>query len=165
MKSPLRTLPWGNSEDLAAEKQRLRDQIRTRGTGVIPDAPRDVQIQAAHGGVFVTWKLPVDHVPILGWRLYLNTESNLAVQIKDKGTRQVFVPVSSGPSPSKVNIMVSAITALGRESTKVVKSAAPTATSDTTTVPTVPPGYLKESAGGKDRSLVSFRGQKQYIQS
>lgn len=163
MKSSLNMLPFGNASQLAAERQRLRDQIRTRGTAVIPDAPRDVQVQSAAGGILVTWKLPHKHDPIHGWRLYVNTESNLAVQIRDKGTRQAFIPLSSKASPDKANIMVSAMTALGRESTKVVVSGSPDASSTTLTIPTVPPGYLDESAGGKDRSLISFRGRQQYI--
>ena len=165
MKSSLRMLPFGTYGKLADEKQRLRDQIRTRGTSVIPDPPRDIQVQAATGGVFVTWKLPVNHQPVNGWRLYVNTESNLAAQIRDKGTRQAFIPLSTGSSPETVNVMVSSMSQLGRESSKVVKAATPKSQTLTTTVPTAPPGYLKESAGGKDRSLISFRGRQQYIHS
>jgi hypothetical protein len=161
MKSPLKTSPF-DYLGRALEKQKARDQIRTRGTLSIPDAPRDVQVQSADGGILVTWKLPEIHSPIAGWRIYLNTESNLAVQLRDKGTRQAFVPLSSGASPISVNVMVSAMSELGRESAKVIKSAAPLAQALTTTVPTAPPGYLSEGSGGKDRRLTRFNGQQQY---
>lgn len=166
MKSQLLTsAPGSNLRQRAIEKQRLSDQISVRGTVGLPDAPRDVQVQPASGGVLVTWKLPQNHGNITGWRIYLNTESNLAVQVRDKGIRQVFVPLSSGVTPATSNVMVSALTELGRESPKVVKSATPLSQSGPTTVPTVPPGYSAEAAGGKDRSLIQFRGQSQYVRS
>ena len=164
MKSPLLLNAAGSNYRVRAiEKQRLRDQIRTRGTVSIPDAPRDVQVQPGTGGVLVTWKEPEKDDAIEAWRIYLNTESNLAVQIRDRGTRQAFVPLSSGVSPASVNVMVSAVSALGRESSKVIKSATPLSQATTTTVPTVPPGFLEESAGGGDRGLVKFRGRQQYV--
>lgn len=164
MKSPLLSNAAGsNARQRAIEKQRLADQVRTRGTVSIPDAPRDVQVQSAAGGVLVSWKLPLNHGSVSGWRVYLNTESNLAVQVRDKGTRQVFVPLSSGPSPTVSNVMVSALSSLGRESSKVVKSAMPLTQTDATTVPTVSAGYLKEAVGGGDRGLIRFRGQQQYV--
>lgn len=164
MKSPLlQNAAGSNLRERAVDKQRLSDQIRIRGTVSIPDAPRDVQVQAADGGVLVSWKLPEKHGSICGWRVYKDTESNLAVQVRDKGTRQAFIPLSSGVSPATSNIMVSALTNMGRESSKVVKAATPLAQASTTTVPTVPPGYSQEASGGKDRGLIRFRGQAQYV--
>lgn len=167
MKSPvLMNAAGADYRQRAIEKQRLSDQIRSRGTVSTPEAPRDVQVQPAAGGVLVTWKLSNKSTDSgSGWRVYLNTESNLAVQVRDRGTRQAFIPLSSGVSPTSVNVMVSSVSALGRESAKVVKAATPLAQSGTTTVPTVPPGYSGESAGGKDRGLIRFRGQAQYVRS
>lgn len=147
----------------ALDRQQMANHIRSRGTPRLPQSPRDVQVQSAAGGVLVTWKLPSNHDNVAGWRVYLNTETNLAAQIRDKGTRQIFVPLGSGETPSTVNIMVSSFTTLGRESGKVVKQGAPLSQSTSTTVPTVPPGYLQENAGGADRSLIRFTGEAQYV--
>lgn len=163
MKSLLTTIAGGNYFQRAIDKQRAASHIRSRGTPLPPEKPRDVQVQPANGGVFVTWKLPLFHDNVAGWRVYLNTESNLAVQIRDKGTRQAFIPLSSGAVPATYNIMVSALTTLGRESTKVVTPGQPLPQTDNTLVPTVPPGFLTESAGGADRGLVRFSGESQYI--
>jgi hypothetical protein len=163
MKSLVTSLAGGPYLARAIEKQNVTNSIRVRGTASLPQSPRDVQVQAAAGGVLVTWKLPANHDNVAGWRVYLNTESNLAAQIRDKGTRQQFIPLSSGATPQSVNVMVSAFTTLGRESAKVVKSAAPLSQTATTVVPSVPPGYTEEAAGGANRSLIRFNGESQYI--
>jgi hypothetical protein len=147
----------------AQEKQQVSNQMRVRGVPGLPEPPRDVQVQSAAGGVLVTWKLPVNHDRVAGWRVYLNNESNLTTNIRDKGTRQAFIPLSSGATPASVNVMVSAVTTLGRESGKVVIKSAPLAQAATTIVPTVPPGYGQESAGGANRGLLRFHGESQYI--
>jgi hypothetical protein len=162
-KSLVTRLAGGPYVARAIEKQNVANAIRTQGTASVPEAPRDVQVQPAAGGALVTWKLPVNHDNVAGWRVYLNTESNLAVQIRDKGTRQAFVPLSSGPIPPPANIMVSSFTTLGRESGKVVKPATAHAQTATTTVPTAPPGFTEEAAGGANRSLIRFSGESQYI--
>jgi hypothetical protein len=163
MKSLVMTLAGGPYLARALEKQNVTNSIRVRGTASLPQAPRDVQVQSAAGGVLVTWKLPAQHDNVAGWRVYLNTESNLAAQIRDKGTRQLFIPLSSGATPAAVNVMVSAFTTLGRESAKVVTPAKPLSQTGTTIVPTVPPGYTQEAAGGANRALIRFNGESQYI--
>jgi len=162
-KSLVTTLAGGNYMARAIEKANVTNLTRVSGTASLPEAPRDVQVQPAAGGVLVSWKLPVNHDNVAGWRVYLNTESNLAAQIRDKGTRQQFIPLSSGATPPTSNIMVSAFTTLGRESAKVVKPAAALTQTSTTIVPTVPPGYTEEEAGGANRSLIRFPGESQYI--
>jgi hypothetical protein len=162
-KSLVMTLAGGPYVARAIEKQNVANSTRTRGTASLPEAPRDVQVQPAAGGALVTWKLPVNHDNVAGWRVYLNTESNLAVQIRDKGTRQVFIPLSSGATPPAANIMVSSFTTLGRESGKVIKPAVPLAQATTTMVPTAPPGFTEEAAGGANRSLIRFPGESQYV--
>jgi hypothetical protein len=168
-KSLVTTLAGGNYLAHAVEKQRIANQIRVRGTPSRPQPPRDIQIQPAAGGVYVSWKLPPKHDNVAGWRIYVNTESNLAAQIRDKGTRQQFIPLSSGTTPATANIMVSSFSTLGRESAKVIQQGAPLAASPTyvptSTIPSSPPGYTEESAGGLNRSLVRFNGEKQYVNS
>lgn len=161
MKSMLRTFP--GHPDRLIEKQQVSNQQRVRGVSGLPEPPRDLQVQPAAGGVLVTWKLPVGHDRVAGWRIYLDTESNLVAQVRDKGTRQMFIPLSSGPTPNSSNIMVSAITTLGRESGKRVVSAIPPAQAWSTVVPSVPPGYRDEGPGGANRGLIRFKGETQYI--
>lgn len=162
-KSFVQSLAGSNYQNRAIERYNMAAQIRQRGTPSAPLAPRDIQVQPAAGGVYVTWKLPIFHDNVAGWRVYVNNETNLAAQIRDKGTRQLFIPLSSGASPAKVNVMVSAFNTLGRESAKVIQQNAPLSQSTTTTVPTVPPGYLAEQAGGANRALIRFNGETQYI--
>jgi len=163
MKSLVKSLSIANPLEHALEKIRVSNDYRTRGTPSLPQAPRDVFVQPANGGVLVSWKLPADHSNVAGWRVYVNTESNLAAQIRDKGTRQAFIPLGSGTSAPVVNIMVSSFTTLGRESTKVVQQGSPATQAATTTVPSVPPGYDLESAGGLNRELIRFNGSTQYL--
>ncbi len=167
MKSLVSTLAGGPYLARAIEKASVGNFIRVRGTPSKPQAPRDIQVQPAAGGVYVTWKLPAKHDDVAGWRVYVNTESNLAAQIRDKGTRQQFVPLSSGETPATANIMVSSFSTLGRESAKVIQQGTPLPVSSTysptTTVPSSPPGFTEESAGGANRSLIRFNGESQYI--
>lgn len=163
MKSIVSSLSGQSYLGRALDRQQAANQIRSQGTPRLPQAPRDVQVQSAAGGVQVSWKLPTTHDNVAGWRVYLNTETNLAAQIRDKGTRQIFIPLGSGPTPPMVNIMVSSFTTLGRESGKVIKQGGPAVQTTATTVPSVPPGYLAENAGGADRRLIRFTGQSQYV--
>lgn len=163
MKAIITSSPGSNPTQRLLDKQQAANQIRVRGSAGLPEAPRDLQIQPANGGIQVSWKLPVNHARVAGWRVYLNTESNLSQQIRDKGTRQVFIPLGSGATPATVNVMVSSFTTLGRESTKVVSQGSPLSQTGTTQVPSAPPGYLKESAGGANRQLIRFQGESQYI--
>ncbi len=165
MKSFIQSLAGSNYLQRSLEKYNMAAQIRQRGTPSSPMSPRDVQVQGAAGGVLVTWKLPTVHDNIAGWRVYINTETNLAAQIRDKGTRQLFIPLSSGASPTPSNVMVSSFTTLGRESGKVITKATPLTQTASTTVPTTPPGYLAESAGGVNRALIRFNGESQYVHS
>jgi len=163
MKCLVKSLSVANPIEHALEKIRVANDYRSRGGPRLPQSPRDVVVQSAAGGVLVTWKLPNKHTNIAGWRVYVNTESNLAAQIRDKGTRQLFIPLGSDVTAPVVNVMVSAFTTLGRESTKVVQQGSPAAQSGATTVPTAPPGYDLELAGGKNRELIRFNGSSQYL--
>ena len=163
MKSMVKSM--AGTQGNVLEKQQVSNQQRVRGVPGLPESPRDVQVQSAAGGVMVTWKLPTNHDRVSGWRVYINNENNLAMQVRDKGTRQAFIPLSSNSSPSPVNVMVSSVTTLGRESGKVVVQGTPHTQSTTTTVPSVPPGYSAEGPGGADRGLIRFKGEVQYVHS
>lgn len=165
MKSMVTSLAGSGYMNRAIEKQTASNFLRSRGGISQPESPRDVMVQPASRGVFVTWKLPQFHDNITGWRVYVNNESNLAAQIRDKGTRQLFVPTDSGATPPTVNIIVSSITTLGRESAKIQQQGSAIAETGAPTNPTAPPGYLDESSGGLNRSLIRFSGEKQYVRS
>ena len=102
-------------------QQRLTnaDVIRTRGTEQAPDPPRGLVTQPGPRGVLVSWSLPADFNDIVGWRVYKDTESSLFADIRDRGTRQYFIDSTAATSSPKVNIFVSSVNALGRESNKV----------------------------------------------
>jgi hypothetical protein len=144
------------------EKQKAANHIRARGAPGKPDPPRDLQIQPASRSVLLSWKLPIFHDRIAGWRVYQGTESNLVAQIRDKGTRQVVIPVNAGTTPPVANFFVSAISTLGRESAKLSGQGSALAETGAPSVPTIPPGYTKEAAGGGNRSLIRYNGESQY---
>lgn len=147
----------------ATEVQRVKDVLRTRGGTGKPQAPRDVFVQPASRGVLITWKLPVDHDTVAGWRIYKNTESNLVAEIRDKGTRQAFIPLDAGATPPQNNFFVCSFSTLGRESGKIFRQGKATIEASAPGVPEPPPGYVQEQAGGRNRTLVNFRGKQQYI--
>jgi hypothetical protein len=164
VKSLLRSTAGSDYLSRALEKQQAANHIRARGTPSKPATPRDLQIQSASRGALLSWKLPVSHDDISGWRVYQGTESNLVAEIRDKGTRQVFVPLDAGSSPPKANFFVCAISTLGRESAKLMGQGSALSESGAPNVPTVPPGYTGESAGGGNRSSQRFNGETQYIE-
>lgn len=163
MKALVKTMGGqGNDLQRLLEKQQAANIIRARGSARIPDAPRDIQVQKASRGVYVSWKLPEVHDVILGWRIYLNTENNLVRDVRDKGTRQVFIPLNAGATPPTYNIFVCSYSALGRESELVLQQGKAQVEAGAPTVPTASAGYLEEKSGGGDRSLIRFRGDGQY---
>jgi hypothetical protein len=84
-------------------------QVRTHGTSRIPAAPRALNAQSAEGGVLLTWKLPTRYNDVTGYRIYTGSEKNLSIEVKDRGTRQMFVPLQSGGSPPLNNVFVSVV--------------------------------------------------------
>ena len=114
----------------------------------------------------MTWHLPERYGDVTGYRVYTGTEKNLSIQIRDRGTRQVFVPLTGGATPPQNNIFVSVVNAF-RESGRVQiqtkaqpdNIAAPPATPPTpppgSVPPTVPkptPDYLNQFSGGLDKT-------------
>ena len=101
MKALVSSIAGGNYLSRALEKQQAANHIRVRGTPGKPESPRDLAIQSASRSVLLSWKLPVFHDDIAGWRVYQGTESNLVSEIRDKGTRQVIIPMNSGTTPQR----------------------------------------------------------------
>jgi hypothetical protein len=163
VKALITSLAGSNYLSRALEKQQAANHIRVRGTPGKPEPPRDLQVQSGSRSVLLSWKLPVSNDDIAGWRIYQNTESNLVAEIRDKGTRQVTIPMNSGTTPPVANFFVCAISTLGRESSKTTGQGSALAETGAPDVPTVPPGYTAESAGGGNRSLIRFPGESQYI--
>lgn len=163
MKSLITSIAGFNPLARAIEKQQIANHIRVRGTPSKPQAPRDLQAQSASRSALLTWKLPVFHDNISGWRVYKDTEANLVAEIRDKGTRQVIIPLDAGTTPPVSNFFVCAISTLGRESAKTTVQGSAQAETGAPSIPTVPPGYSQEAAGGANRSLIRFRGETQYI--
>lgn len=126
-------------------------QVRAHGTHRIPAAVRGLVVQPGQGGALLTWHLPPRYDDVTGYRVYVGSEKNLSIQIRDRGTRQMFVPLSngSGATPPLNNIFVSAVNGF-RESgrTQVQTSAAPTGA----TVPQPTPDYLNQFSGGLDKT-------------
>ena len=162
MKSMVRTIAGSSPVLRAIEKEQITNHIRLRGTPSKPETPRDVQVQSASRSALLTWKLPVFHDNISGWRVYKDTESNLVAEIRDKGTRQVIIPLDAGASPPVANFFICSISTLGRESAKTSIQGSALAETGAPSIPSVPPGYTTEAAGGRNRSLIRFPGETQY---
>jgi hypothetical protein len=153
----MRTPYFGNPKN-AAEKFQLRSQatdfIRQRGTSQPPNPPRDPIGQSAPRGVFVTWGLPPgDSSQITGWRVYSPDENSLVGSISDRGTRQFTVPATAGSSPPIINIFITAVNALGLESSPIQVQGKATAESGAPSQPATPPGF--SSGTGSDTSRVT----------
>lgn len=116
-------IPWTFSlgKQDADNKLLIIQQLKSRGTGRAPDSPRSLQSQAGSRGALLTWHPPETGTKwIRGWRIYKGTESNLHAEVNDPNVRQLYVGLSSGSQPPATNFFVSAITASGVESPKVM---------------------------------------------
>lgn len=159
MKSVLGVQLGANHAELARTKVRAITQVRAHGTQRIPAAPRSVTVQPGAGGALVTWHLPGRYNDVTGYRVYVGTEKNLAIQIRDRGTRQIFVPLTAGQNPPTNNIFVSAVNGF-REGGKLqvqTKAQPDTAASTllripTPTVPQPTLDYQNQFSGGLDKT-------------
>jgi hypothetical protein len=135
----------------------LRDRInavsqsRAHGTQRIPDMPRGLVVQPAQGGALLTWHLPKRYDDVTGYRIYTDTEKNLSIQIRDRGTRQIFVPLAGGTTPPLSNIFVSAVNGF-REGPRLQVQIAAQVDSSTPTLPQATPDYLNQFSGGLDKT-------------
>lgn len=152
MKSVLPPQIGPNRERLIRERVRLITSVRTHGTHRIPAITRGIQAQPANGGALVTWNLPKRYDDVTGYRIYTDTEKNLSIQIRDRGTRQIFVPLSSGVSDTPMqNIFISAVNGY-REGPRVQIQTRALSLSDPPTVPLPPTGFVDEFSGGLDKT-------------
>jgi hypothetical protein len=151
MKSTLPPQIGGNRSAMMQARVRAVTQMRTHGTQRIPALSRGVTVQPATGGALLTWHLPKRYEDVTGFRVYTNTEKNLTLQIKDRGTRQIFVPLSGGAEPPVNNIFVSAVNGFreGPRQQIQVKALDETVPSF---VPKPTPDFLNLFSGGLDKT-------------
>lgn len=166
MKSILDTQMGGDSTTNFQARFRAVTHIRTHGTQRIPANPRGVTVQPGQGGALVTWHLPQRYNDVTGYRIYQGTEKNLSIQIRDRGTRQMFIPLTAGANPPQNNIFISAVNGFREGSRIQVQTKAqpdnlappqPTTparavTPAPITVPEPTPDYLNQFSGGTDKT-------------
>lgn len=152
MKSTLPPQMGARHTENLRSRVRAITQVRTHGTVKLPAAPRGVQVQPAEGGVQVTWHLPERYDDVTGYRIYLGSEKNLAMQIKDRGTRQMFIPLQSGGSPPTANVFVSVVNGY-REGPAVQVQSKPVPNAS---IPNVKPqptkDFVNQFSGGLDKT-------------
>jgi hypothetical protein len=96
--------------------------------------------------------LPTRHGDVTGYRIYVGTEKNLAIQVRDRGTRQMFVPLQAGVSPPTNNVFISTVNGF-REGPKVQVQVAAVANHYVPGVKPMPtPDYLNQFSGGLDKT-------------
>lgn len=130
------------------ERQQTMDFLRDRGTARKPQKPRDLIAQSGPRGVLLTWNLPPVYWDIVGWRVYKNDESTLYHEIRDRGTRQMFVESTAATTSPMTNFFVSALNGLAKESKKIQVIKAALNEPGAPVMPGVPPGYNQGGSGG-----------------
>lgn len=141
-------------------RQQTTDFLRNRGTLRKPLPPRDVFPQSGPRGVFLVWSKPQVDWDIVGWRVYKGDENTLYHEIRDRGTRQMFVESTGATASPSTNLFVSSLNSLGLESVKVQVQGKATNEAGAPTMPSVPPGYNTGGAGGGNKS--SGMGRTKY---
>jgi hypothetical protein len=148
------------AEERYVARSQAADLTRIRGTTRIPQPPRDIIVQAAPRGILLTWNYPTDYSDIQRWRVYKDSETALFAEIKDRGTRQCFVPTTAGASPPTVNLFVSSMSIAGIESSVVQVQGKAIAEAGAPTLPAAPPEYSSINSGGRDRNTDYQRGRQ-----
>jgi len=108
-------------------------------------------VQSGEGGTLVTWSLPTRYDDVTGYRIYTGTEKNLSVQIRDRGTRQLYLPLAGGTTPAKQNIFVSVVNGF-RESGRLQVQSAALPTSAPPVIPQPTNDFQNEFSGGLDKT-------------
>ena len=130
------------TEQRQVARAQAADDTRTRGTAKRPLPPRDVIIQSGPRGVLVNWRMPEGYSKdISGWRVYKGTESQLFAEIKDPTTMQHYVDTTAGSNPPVVNIFVSSINNLGKESPLIAAQGAALTEAGAPAMPSTPPTF------------------------
>lgn len=139
-----------------ALRQQQTDILRIRGTAQIPPPPREVTVQSAPRGIFLSWSEPDPRDEnarfIAGWRIYKDDDRTLYEEIRDRATRQKFIEATAGSAPPTTNVFVSSINALGKESASVQAQGAAIAETGAPTMPASPAEYTTTYSGGGDRN-------------
>jgi len=99
----------------------------------------------------VIWHLPQRYDDVTGYRIYVGTEKNLSIQIRDRGTRQAFVPLTGGATPPKQNVFVSVVNGF-RESGRLQMQTAALSDTAPALVPQPPGDFLNVFSGGLDKT-------------
>jgi hypothetical protein len=152
MKSTLPPQMGGNRTAMMQARVRSITQVRTHGTQRLPAMARGISAQPAAGGALLTWHLPGRYEDVTGYRIYTGTESNLSMQVRDRGTRQIFVPLSSAETPPLNNIFVSVVNGFREGPRQQIQVAAITNTSPTQYVPKPAYDFLYQFSGGLDKT-------------
>jgi hypothetical protein len=151
MKSTLPPQLGASRDVMMRNRVRAVTQMRTHGTQRIPAMPRGIVPQRAQGGAVLTWHLPTRYDDVTGYRVYTGTEKNLSIQIRDRGTRQIFVPLAGGDSPPLNNIFVSVVNGFREGPRQQIQIAAlPDASPQV--VPSPTPDFLNQFSGGLDKT-------------
>jgi len=151
MKSTLPPQLGAKHGEMMQARVRAVTQVRTHGTQRLPAAPRAVTVQPAQGGALVIWHLPQRYDDVTGYRIYVGTEKNLSIQIRDRGTRQAFVPLTGGATPPKQNVFVSVVNGF-RESGRLQMQTAALSDTAPALVPQPPGDFLNVFSGGLDKT-------------
>ena len=151
MKSTLPPQLGADRDKMMQARVRAVTQVRTHGTHRIPELTRGMIAQRAQGGAVLTWHLPKRYDDVTGYRIYTGTEKNLSIQIRDRGTRQIFVPLEGGATPPLNNIFVSAVNGFREGPTQQIQIAA-LAAADPQIVPKPTPDFLDQFSGGLDKT-------------
>jgi hypothetical protein len=124
---------------------------RTHGTQRLPAAPRGLVAQRAQNGALLTWHLPTRYGDVTGYRIYVGTEKNLAIEVRDRGTRQMLVPLAAGDTPAQQNIFVSVVNGFREGPRRQIQIKA-LASTDPPAIPPPPTTYLDVFSGGLDKT-------------
>lgn len=129
-------------EERAVARTQAQDMTIARGTDRKPGVPRDISLTSGPRGILVNWRAPANYtLDVAGYRVYKDDETKLFQDIRDPLTTQCFVEATAGTTPPTVNVFVSTISKLGRESAKIQAQGSATAETGAPTMPSTPPTY------------------------
>lgn len=132
-----------------AKRVSAQTQVHAHGSPRRPDAPRDVTAQSGPGGALIKWLLPASNADnVTGWRIYKDTEDNIAIDLKDRGAREYFLPLTSGATPPITSVFLSTVNGFTESQKVQVKAQALADAASPGAVPIPPPGY----SGGNDQA-------------
>lgn len=131
-----------SSEQRQVAKSQAADMTRTRGTGKLPVAPRDVIVQSGPRGLLVSWILGEGFTDdVAGFRIYKDNELTQFAEIRDPSTTQHYIETTAGSTPPNTNIFVSSLNKLGQESPLVAAQGASLVEAGAPVFPPTPPTH------------------------